>query len=110
MEALKCRFCGERHWGSCPGLDRSPERKPTKVPKAKPVGHGLTVGERGSLPLVNDPVVKPATYRVTDVSDANTFMVGEAPSGYARVKRWRAANRERYNEAMRVYRARKRGE
>jgi hypothetical protein len=86
MEAPKCRLCGERHWGGCPSLDRGVDRKPAPAPPPKaPATKAVKVPK----PVAREPGSGKSTERV---------------------KRWRVANRERYNEVMRVYRAKRRGE
>ncbi len=82
MQAPKCRVCGEREWNHvCQTV--------VEVSAELPAPEAVTSSEEPSL-------------LAAEQSKA------QARSAAERTQRWRAANRERYNEYMRDYRSRQR--
>ena len=82
MKEPLCRTCGERHrYGPCTMTTAA--HMPTVAENAKDLAEGAKL--------------------ILELIAAGT-------TSTKRVKRWRAKNRERYNETMRAYRKRKKDE
>lgn len=107
MAAPKCKICGKSHYGMCnpkdfPELSESEKTNNKVIPEK--ATQSTTVQESR---VESGPVEKPATTAESPSQLKGPAYDRNAP---ARVKRWREANREKYNadqrERMREYRRR----